>query len=310
MAAKSFFFCNFATFMAEISVLIPTYNDRVFEQVSRLQCQLQSLSESEGLRYEVVVADDCSTDEAVRRENERIAALPHCRWVAGERNVGRAAIRNRLAQEAHYEWLLYVDAALWIPDGFAAAYVRHLGEAQVVCGGSMVDDQSRPRGLRYRYERASAPRFSAAARSMRPYRAFRTNNFLIAHALMLTHPLRSDIRTYGYEDVLFGKSLEAVGASILHIDNPVGYHQLESDALYLSKVEESLRTLYAYRAELDGYSPLLDGVRLLSKYHLVGLIRFAYRLAAPWIRRNLTSRYPSLFLFKAFKIGAYLSLTT
>ena len=104
--------------MTEISVLIPTYNDRILSQVSTLQSQLEALSVAEDLCYEVVVADDCSTDEAVVRENEEILHLNHCRLVREPQNIGRAAIRNRLAQEARYRWLLYIDAHLFIPDGF------------------------------------------------------------------------------------------------------------------------------------------------------------------------------------------------
>lgn len=43
--------------MTEISVLIPTYNDRILSQVSTLQSQLEALSVAEDLCYEVVVAD-------------------------------------------------------------------------------------------------------------------------------------------------------------------------------------------------------------------------------------------------------------
>ena len=93
---------------------------------------------AEDLCYEVVVADDCSTDEAVVRENEEILHLVHCRLVREPHNIGRAAIRNRLAQEARYRWLLYIDAHLFIPDGFIRGYVHQIGKAQVVCGGSMV----------------------------------------------------------------------------------------------------------------------------------------------------------------------------
>lgn len=294
--------------MTEISVLIPTYNDRILSQVSSLQQQLEALSLTEDLCYEVVVADDCSTNATIRRENELVQKKAHCRLVRGEHNIGRAAIRNRLAQEAQYRWLLYIDANLFIPDGFVSGYVHHIGEAEVVCGGSMVDGLSQPQGLRYQYELESLHRFSAAARSKNPFRNFRTNNFMIARDLMIAHPLRSDIKTYGYEDVLFGKTLKQAGASILHIDNPVGYHSLESNQQYINKVEESLRTLHSYRDELQGYSPLLDGVEILRRKHLLSLARRLYAPLAPMVRRNLIGGSPSLFLFKVFKVGTYLQI--
>ena len=131
---------------------------------------------------------------------------------------------------------------------------------------------------------------------------------MIDRDLMLAHPLRSDIKTYGYEDVLFGKTLEEAGASILHIDNPIGYHTLESNQLYINKVEESLHTLFAYREELEGYSPLLDGVEMLRRKHLLGVARQIYTPLATLIRRNLTGKNPSLLLFKVFKVGTYLQI--
>lgn len=294
--------------MVEVSVLIPTYNDRVLTQVTRLQAQLAELANTCALSYEVIVADDCSTNLAVRQENERVMALPHCRLVSLRNNVGRAGVRNRLAAEACYPWLLYVDAALWIPDGFVVNYLRHIGKAQVLCGGSAVDALSSPQGLRYVYEQSSAPRFSASERQRNPYQAFRTNNFMIAREMMMAHPLRADIRTYGYEDVLFGKELARNEVSIFHIDNPVIYHLLEDNSTYLHKVEESLRTLHAYRGELSGYSPLLQGVEWLQKWRVAGAMRLFYQQFSSLVRRNLMGGHPSLLLFKVFKVGAYLQI--
>ncbi len=294
--------------MVEVSVLIPTYNDRVLTQVTRLQAQLAALASTCALSYEVIVADDCSTNLAVRQENECLMALPHCRLVSLRSNVGRAGVRNRLAEEACYPWLIYIDAALWIPDGFVGNYLWHVGKAQVVCGGSTVDAQSSPQGLRYVYESSSAPRFSASERQRNPYRAFRTNNFMIAREVMMAHPLRADIRTYGYEDVLFGKELARHEVSIAHIDNPVIYRLLEDNATYLHKVEESLRTLHAYRDELNGYSPLLQGVEWLQKWRVAGAMRLLYQLFGSLVRRNLMGGHPSLLLFKVFKVGAYLQV--
>lgn len=295
--------------MIELSVLIPTYNDAVFSQVCTLHRQLETLSATNGLHYEIIVVDDCSTDEMIRQENEQILQLSRCRLVCESQNMGRAASRNRLSKEAQFQWLLFVDAALFIPDGFVEGYVRHIGEALVVCGGCAVDRQSHPKGLRYKYELDSLPRFSATSRSKTPFRSFRTNNFMIARELLLDYPMQSDIRTYGYEDVLFGKTLEQVGVTILHIDNPVIYSLLENNTQYINKVVESIHTLYVYRDQLIGYSPLLDGVEKLCRMHLVKQARWLYSVVDPIIRHNLIGKNPSLLLFKVFKIGTYLQLS-
>ena len=90
----------------ELSILIPTYNDVCTDSVNTLMQQAESIGD---LRFEIIVADDASTDENVGEANRAIDRMTNCRYIRRENNVGRAAIRNFLAQEARYEWLLFVD---------------------------------------------------------------------------------------------------------------------------------------------------------------------------------------------------------
>ena len=117
-----------------------------------------------------------------------------------------------------------------------------------------------------------------------------------------------DVHLMVNDPIRYAQDFVEAGASILHIDNPVGYHTLESNQLYIHKVEESLHTLFAYREELEGYSPLLDGVEMLRRKHLLGVARQLYSPLATLIRRNLTGKNPSLLLFKVFKVGTYLQI--
>ena len=54
----------------ELSILIPTFNDVCNDVVKELQRQA---SQIEGLSYEIVVADDGSTDTEAMAANEAIA---------------------------------------------------------------------------------------------------------------------------------------------------------------------------------------------------------------------------------------------
>ena len=89
-----------------LSILIPTYN----YDCTRLVGDLHRQAERLGVAYEIIVADDASPIPTYKERNRAINALAHCRLIELEENVGRARIRNRLADEAQHEWLLFMDA--------------------------------------------------------------------------------------------------------------------------------------------------------------------------------------------------------
>ena len=75
-----------------LSILIPAYNHDCRPLARSLSQQADSLS----CPVEIIVADDGSDDTRLRSLNAEIAALPHCRYIMREENVGRATIRNFL----------------------------------------------------------------------------------------------------------------------------------------------------------------------------------------------------------------------
>lgn len=292
--------------MKDVSILIPTYNGICTQLVSHLQRQAESL----GMTYELIVADDGSTDAAAIAANRAIGQLPHCRYWERRENVGRAVIRNVLAREAKQEWLLFIDGDMEVGgDDFVRRYAE-ASPTDVIDGGiAVASSEARWRSnLRYRYETACAPQHTAIRRSLKPYRSFRTTNFMVRRSVMLAHPFDERFRHYGYEDVLFGKELASHGISISHIDNPVMLTDFESNSVFLDKTEESLRTLHDFRHELEGYSTLLNTTRKPLFQMLRPLIIVSHRLLASWERRQLTGTNPNLAVFKAYKTGYFCSL--
>ena len=290
--------------MAGISVLIPTYNQPCLELVSQLQAQLEQAA----VPYEIIVADDGSTDERTVEANLGIATLVHCQYIIRKENAGRAVIRNFLAQEAQYDLLLFIDSDMSLVDD---QYIRRYLAADcdtVVDGGvRIVGDEDEWRGnLRHLYEKAEEPHHTAPERQRTPYQHLHTANLLIRRELMLKYPFDERFRHYGYEDVLLGKTLRRHRVAIKHIDNPLGFSTFETNADFVAKTEEGLRTLYEFREDLRGYSRLLT---LVSGIHIPlvkSMIRWMHRLAGPAVRRNLCSTHPRLFLFKLYKLGYYL----
>lgn len=288
----------------ELSILIPMYNADPRPTVKELCRQAQTIR---GLDYELIVINDGSTDTALVAQCWEISQWPHCRFMTLEENIGRARIRNLLCSMARKEWLLYLDCDMTI---FEPAFLINylLAGGDVVYGGYKVGEAPKT-NLRYRYEKANEHMHTAEQRRLRPYQHFHTANFLVRRSIMVEHPFDEQFRTYGYEDVLFGKQLKQAGINITHIANPAGFFTFEDNAHFVSKTEEGLRTLHQKRQQLRGYSQMLtavDGIHIAPVRWLICLWHWLFG----WLeRRILCSKHPSLRIFKLYKLGYFLMIT-
>ena len=291
--------------MKELSILIPTFNDVAVQLVTTLQRQAEEL----GTAYEIIVADDGSSDKETIRQNCSINDLPHCRLIERPDNSGRAAIRNFLAQQAIYQYLVFIDADMVVPhDDYLRRYATHPCET-VIDGGIIVrKGNGLQRTLRYQYEKHAEKSHNATARSQHPYQHFHTANFLVARTIMLEHPFDHRFRYYGFEDVLFGKELNEHDIAVEHIDNPLSFEVFEDNASFLDKTEEGLRTLHQFQQELKGYSGLLNVVAKLRSWQLLPVIRCWHRLFGSVERKWLQKGHYSPLLFQLYRLGYFLGL--
>ena len=292
--------------MADISVLIPTYNQPCLELVSQLREQL----EQEGIAYEIIVADDGSTDHLAIEANLMINTLSHCQYIIRKENVGRAAIRNFLAQQAQYTYLLYIDSDMTvINDLFIHRYLIADGDS-VIDGGVAIggDPDELRHSLRYLYEKAEEPHHTAQKRQKNPYQHLHTANLFIRRDIILSHPFDERFKHYGYEDVLLGKVLRQNRIPILHIDNPLGFCTFESNSDFLRKTEEGLHTLYEFQSELRGYSRLLTFISGIHIPMILSIFKWMHKLFSRLEQRQLCSKHPSLTLFKLYRLGYFLNI--
>ena len=290
----------------QLSILIPVYNHVCTELVSCLHQQAVAL----GIDFEIVAADDGSIIQSCIEGNRAISDLSNCRFIERPQNVGRAAIRNYLAQQASLAYLLYIDSDMTVisPD-FISRYMACL-PATVVDGGVAIiaHTNNQKQLLRYRYEKAEEPHHTAHERQKTPYQHLHTANLLISRELILNYPFDERLRNYGYEDVLLGKTLRQNRIPITHIDNPLGFCTFEANAEFVAKTEEGLRTLYEFRSDLRGYSRLLTLVSGIHIPAILWLIRLWHQLFGQIERRNLCGFRPYLLIFKLYRLGYYLSL--
>lgn len=302
-------FRTFVKIMKGLSILIPTYNDECLTLVKDLLLQCEALSWKEA-DFEIIVADDGSTDRDVIETNKTINTLPHCRIIFRETNAGRAAIRNFLAAEARYASLLFIDSDMTIiRNDFVGKYISYSSSVEIIYGGYDVPRQSgMNHNLRYIYERSCLSAHTSEKRGLHPYNDFHTSNFMVPKTIMMEHPLDENFRNYGYEDVAYGEELRKAGIKVRHIDNPMGFCRFEDNAAFISKTEEGLRTLAKFRSQLLNYSRLLSIIKNLKNMHLAG---FFHLLLAPWLpvmRRKLTGNNPDVKVFSLYKLNFLLNV--
>lgn len=304
-----------------ISILIPTYNRECLELVSELQAQCSAL---DGLELEVIVADDGSTDRRSVERNRAINHLPGCRYLERTENVGRARIRNALAREARFDWLLYIDSGMRVRNPqFMACYYDLLRRSTLPSDGRLVfyggytvayaqeanPDEQLDYNLRYRYESKAHQNSDASLRAQHPYRDFHTSNFMVTRVTMLRYPLDERFVRYGYEDVLWGDTLEQAGVPIKHVDNPVSFERCESNLVFISKTDEALCTLYQFRHELARCSRLVTLAERLRRARVVyPLVEAVYPLLSLHMKARLMGGKSGLALFGVYKLMYYIHL--
>ena len=288
----------------ELSILMPSYNNTCVALVKELAAQCSNI---EGLRYEIIVADDGSSKYSAVSRNREITKWVNCQFIERGINKGRAAIRNFLAQTAQYDTLLFLDSDVKVEkDDFILDYVD-AGCNGVVYGGIHNDEEAYDRdNLRCVYECAFELKNTSTARNTRPYQSFRTTNFMALKKVMLDFPFDEGFTEYGYEDVLFGKTLRENGIEIKHIDNPVIVDDYDTNADFIDKTQQALRTLHKFRKDLEGYSGILTLSHGINRCCMSPMVHLAYKMYGKRLYRRLCTGKPSIMMYNIYRIMYYM----
>lgn len=293
--------------MEALSILIPVYNWDCTQLIKDLHFQGLTL----GIPYEIIVADDCSTDKDLQQKSRLVAEThENCRYFALEHNIGRAAIRNFMADQSQYEKLLFLDCDAEVKDKkFLKKYVEASDKASVVCGGLTHPDEIPMKGqeLRYLYEKNAAYERSAGFRSQNPYLRFTSFSFMIDRDVFMKIRFDESYVRYGYEDVQFGHELEANGVSILHIDNPLAHMGLDDSASYLNKTRQAVQNAFDHQDEIGDSSKLLTNYNKVRSIRMRWVFRFIWVFFQKSMERNLLGPKPKLRIFSLYKL-CYISV--
>lgn len=282
-----------------ISILIPTRNYDCRPLVESLHRQLLQ-AHVEG---EIILGDD-SSDPCYAQLYDSLQQEGLIRLVRPTTHLGAGRMRNYLAQQAEGDQLLVIDSdTMPASDSFVVDYLRASHPDRVVVGGFRYPTE-RPtsdRLLRYKYGHKVETR-SFVERQQAPADAFVSMSFLIPRHIFLEEGFPAEMGM-GYEDAYFGYRLAERGVAITHIDNPVIHALKETSDQFLDTTERYVENLYRHRALLAPYPiRLLQLYLRLERARLVPLLGSLAPLLKPLLRRQLTSRHPSLRLFALYKL--------
>lgn len=286
-----------------LSILIPVYNYDVRSFVLELTRQAMAT----GVSWEIRCYDDGSAGN-FRNANRELEQLEGVIYRELPENIGRSAIRNLLARDAAYPYLLFLDCDSFpeYPD-FVGRYTTALQPGTLLYGGRSYSPEAPGDPafqLRWKYGSAREV-FRVEQRTALPWQCFQTNNFVVPKSVFLEHPLNETLQGYGHEDTLFGLELMQHNIPVVHLDNPLRHLGLEPAAVFLEKTREGVANL----VRLMGTGTDTGSIRLAHTYRtirkcgLAPIFRHWYCIRKDHLRKNLLSAAPSLRAFDLYKLG-------
>ncbi len=296
-----------------LSINIPVYNYKIRTLVAELILQAKEIE----ISFEIRVYDDGSKDD-IKKSNRKILESENVVYLELEKNLGRAAIRNKMGFESEYEYLLFIDAdSIPVDRNYLRNYIQNIKPHRVLCGGTAykhAPPADHEKFLRWFYGiyREAIP---ADTRNNKKGFIITSNNFLIDKETFKKVHFREDIKKYGHEDTLLGYDLFNAGIEIFHIDNPLEHIGLESAQVFIYKTKTALNSLFDIENHLlKNRKDFIHQVYFLNRYYALTkwlpkfILRLFYKVSRNFIERDLKGEQPSLLLFDLYKLGYYSTL--
>lgn len=289
-----------------LSILIPVYNRNIRSLVHKLYDQAELLS----IDFEIICIDDCST--ITFPENDSLKELKKLKFITLKENIGRARIRNLLANTAIYPNLLFVDNDMQVlHDDYLKKYIDEVENADCIYGGLCYEKPllNEDYILRWKYglEREEVP---VSARLRFPYISLKPCNLFIKKEVFKILKFDERFLYYGHEDTFFSIQLSELRVKVMHINNPLLHDGLENAEVFLKKVESSSVNLKKLSRSIHSNSlnhiKLIRTANLLNKLYLTNLFIIFYKISRNGFENNLKSNKPSLTILDLYKLYNYL----
>lgn len=286
-----------------ISILVPIYNYNVYPLVLELHKQCSDC----GINFEILCQDDAS-QSSLNIFNKNVNALSDCGFVSLKENIAHRENRNSLAEQAKYQYLLFIDGdSIIIDNNYIKKYIDNLPDFDVIYGGRLHPEKcpSENQKLRWKYGRFIEDKTSENRRK-KPYKSLLFNNTVIKKDCFNKVKFDKNTKKYGHDDTQLSYQLNLLQVKINHIENPVEHGDIDTNLDYLNKTKESLENLISlYQEEkID-----VEFVRLIQLYYFlkktksVFIISKLYAVFEKSLLKNLTGNNPNLLAFNMFRVG-------
>ncbi len=95
-----------------VSIITPSYNSSRFIN----ECIESVIAQTYG-EWEMIIVDDCSTDESVELISEIISNEPRIQLIVSDKNIGAAEARNVAISQAKGRYIAFLDSDdIWLPE--------------------------------------------------------------------------------------------------------------------------------------------------------------------------------------------------
>lgn len=290
-----------------LSIAIPVFNQDVSPLVYSLKKQVKQVEKD----IEILVFDDGS-QQSWRNKNRALSALQGVKYSELPSNIGRAAIRNKLARAAEAEHVLFLDGDSVITENdFLLTYLQEIDKhpQAVICGGRNYPKECP--GVEYSLhwyygsQRESKP---AETRARSPHGGFHSNNFAVPVAVWHETPFDENLRQYGHEDTLLGYELMLKNIEVRHIENPTVHGQLETNSEFLNKTRQAMQNLkLLYDRGNDHFNQwhrMLWRYDKLKRWHATLPVALVYKIMrSSWEQHLSQAPEPSLRTLNLYRFG-------
>lgn len=266
-----------------LSILIPFLGDDPGQLTRELGEQIGA-----GHKAELVLLDDGSQDAGLAaRLTETMQALSApTRFVRLAANVGRARGRNRLAEEARGDWLLFLDADM-LPDApdFVARWLALIETQAPAAAFGGFSFKRTPLKREHALHRAMAQHsdcLPAAIRAQNPEKHVFTSNLLVRREVFESVAFDGRFTGWGWEDVEWAMRVSRHW-QILHPDIPASHVGLDTAATLVRKYEQSagnFARVIAEHPQIVGQYASFRVARMIRRLPARGLLRAGAKAVA------------------------------
>lgn len=287
-----------------LSICIPVYNTDCTKLLKAIHREKIKLTE----KIEVIVVDDYSKKFQVI--NQKVCQNYDFRYIQNSTNLGRVATRLKLANESTFNWLLFLDSDMMpASENFIKQYLEAVETQQnaVIVGGCCYDKSDKLFNLRLRYGLNRESK-TAATRNKNPFNYVFFGNLALQKNVFVMCFNSYETEIYG-EDIYLSAFLKKKKIRIHHIDNNAFHHGIESNKIFIHKIEDaaiSLSNIYKDSAVDLSHNKLIFCFELLKKYNLSAVTQYILMFLSPIMRNTMLWLGGPIFFIDFYRLYHFL----